>query len=146
VGGGAFVSEVTVIIRVTVNDAQVAKTNAKRARLGRQSRTGAEEIINRVGEALQHNFMFEQPVEITDVTVLGQTVGLEFFDYGGLQSPAAHMARAADNRTATENAQEQKANAGRVAAPSRSACMNDTNGDGNCGRRNCSVCYPYVNR
>jgi len=58
------VSEVTILVRVTVDDAQVAKTNAKRARLGKQSRTGTEEIINRVGEALQHNTMFEQPIDI----------------------------------------------------------------------------------
>lgn len=60
------VSEVTIFVRVTVNDAQVEKTNAKRARLGKQSRTGAEEIINRVGEALQHNAMFEQPINISE--------------------------------------------------------------------------------
>jgi len=59
-------SEVLLLVRVTVNDAQVAKTNAKRARLGKQSRTGVDEVINRIGEALQHNLMFEQPVEILD--------------------------------------------------------------------------------
>lgn len=53
------VTEVLLLIRVKVSNAQLDKFNAKRVRLGRQTRTAEEEVVNHVAEALQHNLMFE---------------------------------------------------------------------------------------
>ena len=52
-------SDLYLLVRVTVNQAQVDKMNAKRTRLGRQTATAAEEAINIIGGTLQHNWIFE---------------------------------------------------------------------------------------
>ena len=50
-------------IVVDVDESEVNKLNSKRKRLGKQTRTAEEELVNNLSDALMHTFIFD-PIEV----------------------------------------------------------------------------------